>query len=228
MVRSSIDLGRVCFAVMNEAVPTILLADDHDLFRAGLRKLLEGEQLRVVADCRANAGMLDMVRRTKPTVVMLDIATADGSDTSLLAQLTTEFPDVNAMVFTRAASDVDIHQALRAGARGYVMKETAIGDLAGAIRSIARGNAIMSPQVATTVVEMIRTGTVPRTSHGGMSERELDVLRLLAQGYDNNQIAEELGISAKTVKNHVSSIFMKLDMTNRVQAAVYAVRSGLA
>ena len=132
------------------------------------------------------------------------------------------------IVFTKSTRDVDIHQSLRAGARGYVLKETAIGDLAGAIRAVSKGNACLSPQVATTVVDFVRTGSVPRTSHGGMSERELDVLRLVARGYDNNQIAEALSISAKTVKNHVSSIFMKLDMTNRVQAAVYAVRSGLA
>lgn len=214
---------------MNDAAaPSVLLVDNHDLFRAGLRKLLEGEHVRVVADCRSDEQTIDVARRTRPSVVVIDIATPEGGETAIVARLTNEFPDLGVIVFTKSTRDVDIHQSLRAGARGYVLKETAIGDLAGAIRAVSKGNACLSPQVATTVVDFVRTGSVPRTSHGGMSERELDVLRLVARGYDNNQIAEALSISAKTVKNHVSSIFMKLDMTNRVQAAVYAVRSGLA
>lgn len=216
-------------AMAAQAMPTLMLIDDHDLYRAALRAMLENEHVRVLADTRSDASIACAVaERTHPEIILIDIAASDGDTSQLIRQLDEALPDSGVIVLTRSLDDQHIHAAVRAGARGYVMKETPIADLAGACRAVHAGQACMSPQAASRLMEFIRTGRAPHDTSHDMSDRELDVLRLIAQGLDNNQIADELAISAKTVKNHVSSIFVKLHLQNRVQAAVYAVRSGLA
>ena len=209
--------------------PAVLLVDDHDLFRAGLRQLLEAQGVRVVGDTRCDPGAIEMGRRTRATVALFDTQSVDGSTTApLIEKFTSELPDTGVVMFTRSTERADVYRAVRAGARGYLAKGAPVEQLAGAIRAVHAGAAWMQPTVIATVLEFIRTGQLPITPRSDMSEREIEVLRLIAGGLDNNDIAAELGISAKTVKNHVSSILMKLQLTNRVQAAVFAVRSGLA
>jgi DNA-binding NarL/FixJ family response regulator len=209
--------------------PAVLLVDDHDLFRAGLRQLLEGQGIRVVGDARCTAGALDMARRTKATIALFDATTVDGdSTTDLVTQLTDELPEIGVIMFTRSTEPLDIYRSVRAGARGYLAKEAPVEQLAGAIRAVAYGAAWMQPTIIATVLDFIRTSQHPVPPRSDMSEREVEVLRLIATGMDNNEIAATLDISPKTVKNHVSNILMKLGVTNRVQAAVFAVRSGIA
>lgn len=209
--------------------PAVLLVDDHDLFRAGLRQLLEAQGVRVVGDTRCDPGAIEMGRRTRATVALFDTQSVDGSTTSaLLEKFTNDLPHTGVVMFTRSTAPADVYRAVRAGARGYLAKDAPVEQLAGAIRAVHAGAAWMQPTVIATVLEFIRTGQLPITPRTDMSDREIEVLRLIAVGHDNNDIAAELGISAKTVKNHVSSILMKLQLTNRVQAAVFAVRSGLA
>ncbi len=209
--------------------PAVLLVDDHDLFRAGLRQLLDAQGVRVVGDTRCEPSAIEMGRRTRTTVALFDSATADGEPTApLIERFAAELPEAAVVMFARSTERADVYQAIRAGARGYLAKGAPIEQLAGAIRAVHAGAAWMQPTVIATVLEFIRTGQLPITSRSSMSEREVEVLRLIAEGLDNNDIAASLGISAKTVKNHVSSILMKLGLANRVQAAVYAVRSGLA
>jgi DNA-binding NarL/FixJ family response regulator len=211
------------------AAPAVLLVDDHDLFRAGLRQLLEAQGVRVVGDSRCEPSAIDMGRRTRTTVALFDTQTVDGTSTApLIERFAQELPDAGVVVFSRSTERADVYQAIRAGARGYLAKGAPVEQLAGAIRAVHAGAAWMQPTVIATALEFIRTGQLPITPRSNMSEREVEVLRLVAGGLDNNDIAAELGISAKTVKNHVSSILMKLGLTNRVQAAVFAVRSGLA
>ncbi len=215
-------------AMSRSTLPTIMLIDDHDLYRAGLRTLLEAEQIRVLADTRAELGHAVLVaERTHPDIVLIDIDGAGRDTSELIHALAHRTPGPSVIVLTRSLDPGHIYRAIRAGARGYVTKETGISDLAGACRAVHAGQACMSPQAASAIMEIVRTGRVPQDDRTDMSEREIDVLRLLADGLDNNQIAESLSISAKTVKNHVSSIFAKLGLNNRVQAAVYAVRSGI-
>lgn len=210
-------------------IPAVLLVDDHDLFRAGLRQLLEAQGVRVVGDTRCEPAAIDMGRRTKTTVALFDSQTVNEESTApLIERFTTELPESAVMVFSRSTERADVYQAIRAGARGYLAKGAPVEQLAGAIRAVHAGAAWMQPTVIATALEFIRTGQVPITGRSNMSEREIEVLCLVAEGLDNNEIAAELGISAKTVKNHVSSILMKLGLTNRVQAAVFAVRSGIA
>lgn len=209
--------------------PAVLLVDDHDLFRAGLRQLLEAQGVRVVGDSRCEPGAIDMARRTRATIALFDSRTTDGAPTDeLVRNLCQELPHVGIVMFTRSTEPADVYRAVRAGARGYLAKGAPLEQLAGVIRTVAAGAASMQPTVLATVLEFIRTGHLPITPGTDMSEREVEVLRCLAAGLENNDIADQLGISAKTVKNHVSSILMKLQVTNRVQAAVFAVRSGLA
>ena len=209
--------------------PAVLLVDDHDLFRAGLRQLLDAQSVRVVGDSRCLESAIDMGRRTRATVALFDTQDADGNFTATLIERFLEaLPHVGVVMFTRSTDRADVYRSIRAGARGYLAKGAPVEQLAGAIRAVHAGAAWMQPTVIATALEFIRTGQLPIMPRSDMSEREIEVLRLLARGFDNNEVAAELGISAKTVKNHVSSILMKLGLTNRVQAAVFAVRSGLA
>ncbi|MCW2974459.1 MAG: response regulator [Thermoleophilia bacterium] len=207
----------------------MILVDDHDLFRAGLRTLVEGQGLRVVGDTRCDPSAIEMARRTKATVALVDTTTADGaSNAYLIAGLVEQLPDIGVVIFTRSTERVDIFHGIRAGARAYVAKNAPVEDLATAIRAVHAGAAWMSPEVLATTLDFLHKGNLPLTTAAGMSEREVEVLQLVAVGLENNEIAVELGISAKTVKNHVSSILMKLGVSNRVQAAIFAVRTGLA
>ncbi|MBC7461116.1 MAG: response regulator transcription factor [Thermoleophilia bacterium] len=209
--------------------PAVILVDDHDLFRAGLRTLIEGQGLRVVGDTRCDPSAIEMARRTKATVALVDTSTADGaSNAHLVAALVEQLPDIGVAIFTRSLERVDIFHAVRAGARAYVAKNAPVEDLAAAIRAVHGGAAWMSPEVLATTLDFLHKGNLPLTTAAGMSEREVEVLQLVAVGLENNEIAVKLGISSKTVKNHVSSILMKLSVSNRVQAAIFAVRSGLA
>ena len=209
--------------------PAILLVDDHDLFRAALRQLIEGHGFRVVGDSRCDASSIDMARRTKANIVLMD-AVDDGGTSSadLIATFASELPDAGVIIFTRSERRADIYATLRAGARGYVAKSQPIDVLADAINSVHAGNGWIQPSTIATVLEFLRTGNMPMISRKDMSDREIEVIALVARGYENNEIAEMLGISGKTVKNHVSNILSKLDMTNRVQLAVFAVRTGIA
>lgn len=209
--------------------PAVLLVDDHDLFRTGLRQLLESHGVRVVGDTRCDTGAIDMGRRTKATVALFDIrSSGQTSTTDIVDKFTTSLDQVGVIILSRSCDEIDIYQAIRAGAQGYLDKSAPIEQVAAAIRAVHSGSAWMQPEMLAIAIKFIRTGVFPQPEQPSMSDRETEVLRLIAAGLDNNDIAATLGISSKTVKNHVSSILMKLGLTNRVQAAVFAVRSGLA
>lgn len=209
--------------------PAVLIIDDHDLFRAGLRTLLEGQSLRVVGDSRCEPSALEMARRTRANIALVDTATVDGMSTAdIVARLQDQLPNVGIVMFTRSSDPGDVYASLRAGARGYIGKNQPMDMLAEAIHTVHAGNAWIQPETIVTVLEFIRTGNLPMVSRTEMSDRELEVLRLMAAGLENAEIAEQLGLSSKTVKNHVSNILTKIGVTNRVQAAVFAVRTGIA
>ncbi|MCW2962340.1 MAG: DNA-binding response regulator, partial [Thermoleophilia bacterium] len=162
-------------------------------------------------------------------VALIDTASVEGTSTAPIVESFAELlPDMGLIMFTRSHDRTDVFRAIRAGARGYVFKGAPVEDVAAAIEAVRRGSAWMQPEVQVTVADFVRTGNLPIQPRIDMSEREIEVLRHVAEGLDNNEIAARLGISGKTVKNHVSSILMKLELTNRVQAAVFAVRTGIA
>ncbi len=211
----------------------VLLVDDHDLFRTGLRNLLlEQGGLGVVGEASDGAEAVRMVRELAPDVVVMDLNMPTMSGVEATRHITALSPLTRVIVLTISEDDADVMDAIVAGACGYLLKDASISDVVGGIRSAAVGASLISPTIASKVLTRVRATTadtdMAEAIRTELSDRELEVLKLIANGKDNAQIAAELVISPKTVKNHISNILMKLQIQNRIQAAVYAVRSGLA
>jgi DNA-binding NarL/FixJ family response regulator len=209
----------------------VLLVDDHDLFRTGLRNLLEEQTVQVVGEAADGAQAVRMVRELAPDVVVMDLNMPGMTGVEATRQVTSLAPLTRVVVLTISDQDEDVMNAILAGACGYLMKDSSIQDLMQGIRAAAVGESLISPHIAAKVLQRMRaTGTNEAdaaTIRAELSDREIEVLKLIANGKDNAQIAAELHISPKTVKNHISNILMKLQIDNRIQAAVYAVRSGI-
>ena len=209
----------------------VLLVDDHDLFRTGLRNLLEDQGLRVVGEAATGEQAVRSVRELTPDVVVMDLNMPGISGVDATRQITAEAPLTRVVVLTISDQDGDVMDAILAGACGYLLKDSSIQDLMRGIRSAAVGESLISPHIAAKVLQRVRATTsqpgAAEAIRTELSEREIEVLKLIANGKDNAEIAGELHISPKTVKNHISNILMKLQIQNRIQAAVYAVRSGI-
>jgi DNA-binding NarL/FixJ family response regulator len=213
------------------ARPRVLLVDDHDLFRAGLRTLLEEQGVDIVGEARTGTEALVALREVAPDVIVMDLHMPGISGVEAIRQMTMIAPLTRVLVLTISDEDADVMDAILAGACGYLLKDASIHDLMAGIRAAAAGESLISPAIATKVLQRLRaTNLSPRDAEAirsELSDREIQVLKLIANGKDNAQIAADLHISPKTVKNHISNILMKLQIDNRIQAAVYAVRSGL-
>ena len=209
----------------------VLLVDDHDLFRTGLRNLLEEQAVQVVGEAADGAQAIRMVRELAPDVVVMDLNMPGITGVEATRQVTSLAPLTRVVVLTISDQDDDVMNAILAGACGYLMKDSSIQDLMQGIRAAAVGESLISPHIAAKVLQRMRaTGTNEADAamiRAELSDREIEVLKLIANGKDNAQIAADLHISPKTVKNHISNILMKLQIDNRIQAAVYAVRSGI-
>lgn len=207
----------------------VMLVDDHDLFRTGLRNLLEEQGVLIVAEASEGASALGLVRELAPDVVVMDLNMPGMNGIEATREIARVAPLTRVLVLTISDQDADVLDAILAGACGYLLKDSSIQDLMAGIRAASVGEALISPHIASKVLQRVRaTAVEPDTGHGPeLSDRENEVLRLIANGKDNAEIAQELHISPKTVKNHISNILMKLQIENRIQAAVYAVRSGI-
>jgi DNA-binding NarL/FixJ family response regulator len=209
----------------------VLLVDDHDLFRTGLRNLLEEQTVQVVGEAADGAQAIRMVRELAPDVVVMDLNMPGMSGVEATRQVTTLAPLTRVVVLTISDQDDDVMNAILAGACGYLMKDSSIQDLMQGIKAASVGESLISPHIAAKVLQRMRaTGTNEADAamiRSELSDREIEVLKLIANGKDNAQIAADLHISPKTVKNHISNILMKLQIDNRIQAAVYAVKSGI-
>jgi DNA-binding NarL/FixJ family response regulator len=208
----------------------VLLVDDHDLFRTGLRNLLEEQGVQVVGEASGGADALRVVREIAPDVVVMDLNMPGMSGVEATREISAVAPLTRVVVLTISDEDDDVMDAIVAGACGYLVKDSSIEELMRGIHAAAVGESLISPPIASKVLQRMRAVTLDQgaeTIRAELSERELDVLRLIANGKDNAEIAEALHISPKTVKNHISNILMKLQIENRIQAAVYAVRSGI-
>jgi len=209
----------------------VLIVDDHDLFRTGLRNLLEEQGLQVIGEAAAGNEAVRSVRELAPDVVVMDLNMPGMTGVEATRQITAIAPLTRVLVLTISDQDSDVLDAILAGACGYLLKDSSIQDLMTGIRAASIGESLISPNIASKVLQRVRsTSSVPAiaaTIRAELSDREIEVLKLIANGKDNAMIAAELHISPKTVKNHISNILMKLQMENRIQAAVYAVRSGI-
>jgi DNA-binding NarL/FixJ family response regulator len=209
----------------------VLLVDDHDLFRTGLKNLLEEQGVHVVGEAPNGQTALRLAPELVPDVVIMDLNMPGLSGVETTRHLTGIAPLARVVVLTISVDDEDVMDAVMAGACGYLLKDASIEDLITGIRAAAAGESLISPQIAAKMLQRLRSQgkstDAAATIRAELSDREVEVLKLIANGKDNAQIARELFISPKTVKNHISNILMKLQIDNRIQAAVYAVRSGI-
>ena len=209
----------------------MLLVDDHDLFRTGLRSLLEEQGVQVVGEAENGSEALRQVGELAPDVVIMDLKMPGLTGVETTRRVSSIAPLSRVVVLTISADDEDVMDAVMAGACGYLLKDSSIDQLMDGIRAAAGGASLISPQIAAKLLQRLRAQSADTvaaaTIRAELSERELEVLRLIANGKDNAEIARDLFISPKTVKNHISNILMKLQIDNRIQAAVYAVRSGI-
>jgi len=205
----------------------VLIADDHAVVRQGLRTYLELQaDIDVVAEAADGDAAVTEAARLAPDVVLLDLAMPRLDGVAALRLLRERAPAARVIVLTSFGEDERLFDALRAGAAGFLLKDTEPGELLRAIRSAHDGQSPLSPTTATRVVEELARGGRPRAAEL-LTPRELEVLRLIARGSSNKRIALELGVAEKTVKTHVGHVLGKLGLSDRTQAALYAVREGL-
>jgi len=208
-----------------------LIVDDHDLFRAGLRNLLEEQGVQVSGEAASGTDAVRSVREMAPDVVVMDLNMPGMGGVEATRHIAAIAPLTRVVVLTISDEDADVLDAILAGACGYLLKDSSIDELLAGIRAASRGESLISPAIAAKVLQRVRsTSAQPEIAdaiRSHLSDREIEVLKLIANGKDNAVIAAELHISPKTVKNHISNILMKLQIDNRIQAAVYAVRSGI-
>jgi DNA-binding NarL/FixJ family response regulator len=210
----------------------VVIVDDHDLFRSGLRNLLEEENgIQIVGEAAGGHEAVRIVRELAPDVVVMDLNMPGMGGVDATRHITAVAPLTRVVMLTISDEDNDVIDAILAGACGYLLKDSSIQDLMAGIRAAAMGESLISPIIAAKVLQRVRASStqpeIESTIRAELSDREIEVLKLIANGKDNAMIAGELHISPKTVKNHISNILMKLQIDNRIQAAVYAVRSGI-
>jgi len=216
-----------------DAAVRVLIVDDHGLYRTGIATLLAAEDgIEVVAQASGGRVGVRLSRELRPDVVLMDLQMPDLDGVEATRLILAEQPATRVLVLTVVSDEDKVSAALGAGASGFLLKDTPVDQVAMAVRAAADGSAWLSPRAAEIVLGRMREtepGSLADSSLlEQLSPRELDVLELLARGMENAKIADELEISPRTVKNHVSSILGKLGLTSRLQAAIYAVRRGFA
>ena len=207
----------------------VLIADDHAIVREGLRSLLETEPgMDLVGEAADGGEAVAQARALQPDVILLDLMMPRMDGIAALGEIRREQPDACILVLTSFTEDEKVFAAIKRGALGYLLKDSSPQELLDAIREVARGEPALHPTIARKVLrELSRPPELPPTPDP-LTARELEVLRLVAQGLSNQEIAERLAVSERTARTHVSQILTKLHLANRTQAALYALREGLA
>jgi DNA-binding NarL/FixJ family response regulator len=212
-----------------EANPVrVVIADDQTLFRTGLARLLdEDNRVEVVGQAADGAEAVALALKLKPDVILMDLKMPNVDGIEATRQLVEADPTVNVLILTTFEADNYVIQALKAGARGYVLKDSQSSAIVSSIVAVMAGERVMASAVANRVLEMLTGTTTPKEFYDGLTVREIEILKLVANGMANKQIAFRLKISEKTVRNHVSNMYEKLGIYDRSQAVLYAVRKGL-
>jgi DNA-binding NarL/FixJ family response regulator len=210
--------------------PRVLLVDDHDLFRQGLRRMLEVEGVVVVGESASAEAALELLEHRHPNVVVMDLNLPGMNGIEATRHIARRAGAPAVITLTVSAARDDVIDAIDAGAVGYLLKDASANEIARGVRAAAQGTSVLAPEAAAELISRVRRGEAPgdgKDEAPELSDRELQVLRLLAEGRENAEIADLLYISPTTVKHHLSAIFTKLDASNRVQAAMEAARRGL-
>jgi DNA-binding NarL/FixJ family response regulator len=206
----------------------VLIADDQTLFRAGLARLLEeDDRIEIVGQATDGADALKQALKVKPDVVLMDLKMPNVDGIEATRQILAQLPLTKVLILTTFEADNHVIQALKAGARGYVLKDSAAAAIVSSIVAVVSGESVMAGAVANRVLEMLTGASTPKEFYDGLTAREVEILKLMATGMANKQIAFRLKISEKTVRNHVSNMYEKLGIYDRSQAVLYAVRKGL-
>lgn len=208
---------------------TVLLVDDHGIVRSGVRSYLDTqEDIQVIGEAGSGKEAVEMATDLIPDVVLMDLIMPDMDGIDATWRVRRASPHTQVIVLTSFHEDTHIFPAIKSGALSYILKDVSPEELAHTIRAASRGEAVIHPRVAARIIEELRgSHTQPANPFNELSEREMEVLRLIAAGLSNSHIAEQLVLSEKTVKGHVSNILNKLHLSDRTQAAILAWREGL-
>ena len=209
-------------------VARVLIADDQTLFRSGLARLLdEDPRVDVVGQAADGVEAVKQAVKLKPDVVLMDLKMPNMDGIEASRQIRAQVPEVKILILTTFEADNHVIQALEAGVSGYVLKDSVSEAIITSIQAVLSGEKVMAGAVANRVLEMLTGQATPKQFYDGLTAREVEILKLLATGMANKQIAYRLKISEKTVSNHVSNTYEKLNIYDRSQAVLYAVRKGL-
>lgn len=207
----------------------VLIADDHAIVREGLRGLISSEPgMEIVGEAADGNEAVSLARSLRPDVILLDLVMPRKGGLEAIVEITQENPRAHILVLTSFADDDKVFTAIKRGALGYLLKDSSPQELLQAIREVSRGESSLHPTIARKLIRELGQPSDLPLAEEPLTAREVQVLRLVAQGFTNQEIADQLVISERTVRNHVSSILDKLHLANRTQAALYALREGLA
>ena len=207
----------------------VLIADDHGIVRKGLTMLLTTERdMKVVGEAQDGQEAVEKAGSLKPDVVLMDLVMPRMDGIEATRKITEAHPEVKVLVLTSFAADDKVFPAVKAGALGYLLKASSPEELVEAIRRVHRGEPSLEPDIARKVLQELSHPSTEKPTSDPLTERELEVLRLISQGLSNKEIASKIFIVEWTVRTHVSNILSKLHLASRTQAALYALRSGLA
>ena len=215
---------------MNSNTPMVrvLIADDQTLFRVGLARLLEEDaRVKIVGQAGDGAEAVKLAASLRPDVVLMDLKMPNLDGIEATRQIVASHSGVKVLLLTTFEADNHVIQALKAGASGYILKDSKPDSIVSSLLAVMAGERVMASAVANRVLEMLTGTTTPKEFYDGLTGREIEILKLLAGGMANKQIAYKLKISEKTVRNHVSNMYEKLNIYDRSQAVLYAVRKGL-
>jgi DNA-binding NarL/FixJ family response regulator len=216
---------------VSEGAIRVVVADDHSLFRQGLRALLEAEDdIIVVGEASTGAAVQEMVAETQPDVVLMDISMPITDGVSATREVLRVKPDTGVIILTMHEEEGHVFQAIRAGARGYLLKTSKSADVVAAVRAVHAGSSLIDPAVNAKVLdEFVRLSERAGVAEGlgTLSETEIQLLRLVAGGLSNREIATAMSYAERTIKNRMSVLFHKINVRDRTQAAVYAISHGL-
>jgi len=205
----------------------VLIVDDHEMVREGLMAMIRPEpDLEVVGQTGLGAAVAELVESTRPDVVLLDARLPDVSGVEVCRRLTRAHPEVAVVILTTFTDAELVQECLDAGARGYVVKDVERFSLKESIRAVHRGQAVLAPQVASQVIERVRSARSDERRSAALNGSQVAILRLISRGHSNREIAAEVHLSENTVKSHIQEIFRKLGVRNRVEAAILAGKSG--